>query len=145
MKSRFDTENPIMLIYAWHDTSDDLQYHGISNRGSVEAMTSPVIDEDVIDTNNNDIIENESNDEVNGDVQNDALVYSEASLGALTILWGSIEDELTIKLRISDDVWVGIGLEPEDGGMMNADMYLGFNDGSMKVIDCWSSGNWLFN
>lgn len=43
-------------------------------------------------------------------------------------------------MRTVENIWVGIGLEPEDGGMLNADMYLGYDDGEMRVKDCWSSG-----
>lgn len=67
-------------------------------------------------------------------------MFGESTLGAFTLLWAISEDELTVKMQTENDVWVGIGLEPEDGGMTNADMYLGYNDGAMKVVDCWSSG-----
>ena len=68
------------------------------------------------------------------------LVFAESTLGPFTLLWALSGDELTVKIQTQEDVWVGIGLEPEDGGMVNADMYVGHNDGDMKIDDCWSSG-----
>eukprot|EP00210_Caulerpa_lentillifera_P000497 g480.t1 len=124
----FVTNGGTNVIYAFDLSSSTLAYHGI-NRGSA-----------VLETGDS---ESSSPDTpTSSSIPADAagLVFGESQLGALTLLWAISDDEITVKMRTMDNVWVGIGLEPEDGGMVNADMYLGYNDGEMKVRDCWSPG-----
>ena len=75
------------------------------------------------------------------ELDDNALEFAQSKLGAFTLLWAVSGDELIVKMQTDSDVWVGIGLEPEDGGMVAADMYIGFKDTDMRVADCWSSGN----
>ena len=52
------------------------------------------------------------------------------------------EDEIVLKFQGSGNAWMGIGLDPEDGGMTNSDMYIGYIDGgTVHVGDYYSSGN----
>ncbi|GMH33879.1 hypothetical protein BSKO_01713 [Bryopsis sp. KO-2023] len=125
----FNPEGITPIIYAWSGDSDSVGYHGAANRGSAEAETVAT--------------ETGGGGEGGGGGSTGDLVFAEAQLnGNFALLWAHDgEDEIVIKMRLSLDAWMGIGLEPEDKGMTNCDMYLGtFDGGSVHVGDYWSAG-----
>lgn len=120
------------IIFAWSGDSDVLAYHLI-NRGSADAETSEM-----------EAAGGGGGGGGGGGVAGD-LVFAEAALNdQFTVKWAHTgEDEIVIKMALQMDAWMGLGLEPEDGGMTNCDIYIGtFDGGTVHVGDYWSTGSY---
>lgn len=122
----FNPSGVTPIIFAWSGDSDALAYH-LTNRGSADAET----------------IEMEAGGGGGGGTGD--LVFAEAALNDnFAVKWAHTgEDEIVIKMALQMDAWMGLGLEPEDGGMTNCDIYIGtFDGGTVHVGDYWSTGNY---
>lgn len=61
--------------------------------------------------------------------------------GAMTVSWKIDDEHLYMALNGSTRGWLAIGFEPAEW-MKDADMVLGFVDGSARVLDEYSTGNY---
>lgn len=121
--ARFNPNGITPIIFAWSGDSDSLAYHMV-NRGTADAETLEISNE-------------------GGSSPDTSLVFAEAQLNDnFAVKWAHVgEDEIIIKLALQMDAWMGIGLEPEDGGMTNCDIYIGtFDGGTVQVGDYWATG-----
>lgn len=121
----FNPNGVTPIIFAWSGDSDTLAYH-MTNRGTADAETAEIIDS-----------------AGGGGSSDNSVVFAEAQLNEnFAVKWAHVgEDEIIIKLELKIDAWMGIGLEPEDGGMTNCDIYIGtFDGGTVHVGDYWATG-----
>lgn len=134
--SVFDREisatGSVDLILAYHETSDDsLEYHGRSNRVQIAvelirpvsvaggvgrpppSVSAPAV---------NASAENVSAGNVSAGAFDDMKEYE---AGSVTLKWKtSGEDKILMGIEFPEGGWGGIAIDPTDGGMLNADMYM---------------------
>lgn len=109
------------VIFSWQgDGSDDLErYHGACCRGrgfSIEF--NPEVEEAAPSV----------------DLSGVAMTAFEAAAG-VNIEYGLMEDSVVITMAYETEGYVAIGIDPSDGGMTNADMYVGRFEGGVPVIE----------
>eukprot|EP01124_Arcella_intermedia_P005988 TRINITY_DN1350_c0_g1_i1.p1 TRINITY_DN1350_c0_g1~~TRINITY_DN1350_c0_g1_i1.p1 ORF type:complete len:181 (-),score=20.42 TRINITY_DN1350_c0_g1_i1:70-612(-) len=67
--------------------------------------------------------------------------YKVLGKGKAKLSWKNEEDCIRIKFQAVTDGWIGIGWDPTDGGMRNADVILVGKEGDDYVVyDCFSTG-----
>lgn len=133
--SVFDREIPaagsVDLILAYHETSDDtLEYHGRSNRVQIAVeLIRPVSvaggigrPPGVSAPAGNASAGNASAGNVSTGALDDMKEYK---AGDVTLRWKtSGEDRILMAIEFPEGGWGGIAIDPTDGGMLNADMYM---------------------
>ncbi|KAK3239360.1 hypothetical protein CYMTET_50709 [Cymbomonas tetramitiformis] len=138
------------VIFSWNsaDSVDTSQYHGNTARGKSSVAfhllaedpppipPPPSIPDSPPALTGNEPLSPPPSEPVSG-------LKSVELVNGFTLEWelGESGEDIMIRMIVATTGWVGLGIEPDDGGMSNCDMIMGHvENGVASVTDAWADG-----